>query len=63
MLQWSREAAEVGDVAWPRWAGRVEEVRRLCAALIGGDEDEIAFVPNTTAGISLVAEGLPWQRG
>ena len=63
VLQWSREAAEVGDVAWPRWAERVEEVRRLCAALIGADEDEIAFVPNTTAGISLVAEGLPWRAG
>jgi len=41
----------------------VEEIRQLSATLIGADEDEIAFVQNTTAGISLVAEGFPWEKG
>ena len=45
------------------WADRVEAVRARCARLIHADPDEIAFVHNTTAGISLVAEGLAWEAG
>ena len=33
------------------------------AKMIGADADEIALVANTTAGISLVAEGFHWQPG
>jgi selenocysteine lyase/cysteine desulfurase len=61
--QWCDEATRQGDLAWPRWAAQVETVRALCARLIHAGEDEIAFVHNTTAGISLVAEGLAWQPG
>ena len=63
VLQWCQEASWQGDVAWPRWAARVEAVRALIAQLINADPDEIAFVHNTTAGISLVAEGLAWEPG
>jgi len=31
--------------------------------MIGADQAEIALVKNTTEGISLVAEGLPWRLG
>jgi cysteine desulfurase/selenocysteine lyase len=61
--QWCDEASETGDVAWPRWSTRVEEVRYRAAKLMAADPAEIAFVPNTTSGISLVAEGLPWRTG
>lgn len=61
--RWAHQAAEEGDTLWPRWAERVEEVRRLCATLIGASPDELAFVHNTTTGIGLVAEGYPWQAG
>ena len=63
MVQWAREAAEEGSHAWPTWAGRVEQVRKRVAGMIAADPDEIAFVPNTTAGINLVAEGLDWKSG
>jgi cysteine desulfurase/selenocysteine lyase len=63
VLQWCQEASLQGDVAWPRWAARVEAVRALSAQLIHADPDEIAFIHNTTAGISLVAEGLAWEPG
>jgi len=63
VLQWCQEACRQGDVAWPRWAAQVESVRACCAQLIGAQPDEIAFVHNTTAGITLVAEGFPWQSG
>lgn len=61
--RWGREASEQGDTVWPSWAARVEEIRRAAAGMIGADDDEIAFVPNTTAGVHLVAEGFPWEAG
>jgi len=60
---WLREAAEEGDTVWLDWARQLAEARSAAAELIGADEDEIAMVPNTTAGINLVAEGLPWRTG
>lgn len=63
VAQWCQQASDDGDLAWPHWAERVETVRQLAARLIGADQAEVAFVPNTTAGISLVAEGYPWQPG
>ncbi len=61
--QWAAEASEEGDTRWPQWAARLEELRRHAAQLIGARPDEIAFVPNTTAGINLVAEAFPWREG
>lgn len=40
-----------------------KRTRRNAAALLGADEDEIAFVSSTSMGLSLVAAGLPWQEG
>jgi cysteine desulfurase/selenocysteine lyase len=61
--KWLDEATEQGDTVWSRWAGRVEQVRGTAAGLIGAKPEEIALVPNTTAGIGHVAEGFPWQAG
>jgi selenocysteine lyase/cysteine desulfurase len=61
--RWSTAACDEGDTAWSDWAQGVETVRKLAATLIQAAPEEIAFVANTTAGITLVAEGLPWQVG
>ncbi len=45
------------------WGVRIEEIRASCAELIGADADEIAFVKNTSHGISIVASGLDWKQG
>jgi selenocysteine lyase/cysteine desulfurase len=37
--------------------------RRRAASLIGARAQEIAFAPSTSAGLSMIAAGLPWQRG
>lgn len=63
MSAWSREAAEYGDVNWPKWAKRLSEVRRLVAQGVNASPDEIAFVANTSDGISLVAQGIQWREG
>jgi selenocysteine lyase/cysteine desulfurase len=60
---WSRQAAELGATVWPEWEQRANQVRRTAAGLIGAAEEEVALVPNTSAGISLVAEGFPWREG
>jgi len=63
MQAWSRQAAECGDTVWPEWEKRANEVRQTAAELIGAAAEELALVPNTTAGINLVAEGFPWREG
>lgn len=60
---WAREAAEQGDVVWSDWTSRLEKLRTTAATLIGAKTTEMAFVPNTTSGIGLVAESFPWKAG
>jgi len=60
---WVGEAAEHGDTRWLDWAQKLGDTRNAAAELVGAEADEIALVPNTTAGINLVAEGLDWQSG
>ncbi len=60
---WCHEALDDGDTSWLEWSRRAEATRAAAARLIGAECDEIALVPNTTAGISLVAEGLDWRLG
>lgn len=46
------------------WYRKVREVKRLAAKLIGAKgESEIAFVPNTSTGISTIAKGIAWRPG
>ena len=45
------------------WMERVEEVRASAAKLIGSHTDEVAFIKNTSHGISLVAGGIDWKEG
>ena len=61
--EWSREASLEGDTVWPQWNRATNDARKVAAELTGADDDEIALVPSTTAGISLVAEGYPWRPG
>ena len=48
---------------YQRWEARAEAVRGAAARLIGARAHEVAFVRNTSEGLSLVASGLPWQAG
>jgi cysteine desulfurase / selenocysteine lyase len=53
-----RQLEEDGDLHWDAWNARVEETRASVARLVNADADEIAFVPNTSAGINLIADLL-----
>lgn len=63
VVDWAQQASHEGDTVWGQWEQRLEKVRQSAAAMIAADADEIALVPNTTAGINLVAEGFPWSDG
>jgi len=45
------------------WYQDIEKLRIESASLIGCHRDEIAFVKNTSEGISIVANGIDWQFG
>jgi selenocysteine lyase/cysteine desulfurase len=53
-----------GDRFWVDRQQEAERVRELGARLLGAREvHEVAFVENTSSGLSLVAEGLDWREG
>lgn len=60
---WMAGAVADGDTVWPQWVRALEQARQTAAGMILADPSEIAFVANTTAGITVVAEGIPWQPG
>src|SRR3954462_1601944 len=45
------------------WYADIERLRGVAANLINATKDEIAFVKNTSEGISIVASGIDWQWG
>jgi selenocysteine lyase/cysteine desulfurase len=57
------EALLVDAATQVRWTARAEETRGAFATLVGARRDEIAFVKNTSEGLSLVAAGLDWHAG
>jgi cysteine desulfurase/selenocysteine lyase len=61
--QFLSESAEGGAFHYPKWAQQTVDVRRSCARLINAASEEIAFVKNTSHGLSIVAEGLDWRLG
>jgi cysteine desulfurase/selenocysteine lyase len=63
MQTWVEQSVAEGDTMWPEWGRQLKAMRQSAANLIGASSDEITLVPNTTAGINLVAEGLDWRPG
>ncbi len=45
------------------WHYQIEQLRIRSAQLINAHRDEIAFIKNTSEGISIVARGIEWQWG
>ena len=63
LADWSDEVTTNGDVNWSEWRKRVEPVRKNFAKLLSCQPSEVAFVSNTTSGLSIIAESFPWQPG
>jgi cysteine desulfurase/selenocysteine lyase len=63
LCAFAHEQLEDGVVGWPAREQRIEAIRDQVAQLINAHRDEIAFIPSTTHGIGLIAEGFPWHEG
>src|SRR3984957_17480694 len=55
--------AEAGAYLQTNWYLEIEKLRVTAAELINANREEIAFVKNTSEGISIVANGIDWQWG
>ena len=55
--------AERGAYLGAGWYRDIEHLRESAAKLINASKGEIAFVKNTSEGISIVANGIDWQWG
>lgn len=63
LADWADEVTNNGDANWSEWRKRVGPVRDSAAKLLGCQSSEVAFIPNTTSGLSIIAEAFPWQPG
>jgi selenocysteine lyase/cysteine desulfurase len=63
LVEWAADLTENGDVYDSNRVRQVEEVRRRAGLLLNADPLDIAFIKNTSEGIGIVAEGLPWRSG
>jgi selenocysteine lyase/cysteine desulfurase len=54
---------ERGAADWKRWYAGIEEARAKAARFIGASKEEVAFLPNTSWGLNLVAQAFPWKEG
>lgn len=59
--QFMQTALYEAGFSYDKWMERVHRTREISARLIGASSDEIAFVKNTSHGISLVASGIDWS--
>jgi selenocysteine lyase/cysteine desulfurase len=59
----NRDAAETGSAGFLDRVASVRPVREKVARLVGGDADGVAFTKNTTEALSIVANGMTWDRG
>jgi len=55
--------AEADVYLGTNWYLDLEKLRQSTAGLINAHRDEIAFIKNTSEGISIVSHGLDWQWG
>ncbi|MFO0796421.1 MAG: aminotransferase class V-fold PLP-dependent enzyme [Gemmataceae bacterium] len=62
--EYAASLAANGIAAVRDWTHRVRQVRELACRLVNAPSaDDVFFVPSTTHGIGVVAEGFPWRSG
>ena len=57
------DVADNGSLNFGSWLAVKEQARQKLASLLGARPEQVAFVRNTSDGLSTVANGLPWQSG
>lgn len=57
------DVSENGSINFKDWLATKERARRLLAELLGARPQQVAFMRNTSDGLSTVANGLKWRPG
>jgi selenocysteine lyase/cysteine desulfurase len=57
------DATRFGTAHYETWMLELEQTRKKFAQLINANLNEVAFIKNTSEGISIVANGFDWQPG
>src|SRR6267142_1897069 len=57
------DVSENGSVNFRSWIAAKERTRQLLATMLGARPEQVAFMRNTSDGLSTVANGLSWQPG
>lgn len=57
------DVAQNGSLNYRSWVAIKERARRLCAQMINARPEQIAFMRNTSDGLSTIANGLSWRAG
>src|SRR5258705_2670466 len=58
-----RDVSENGSINYRSWLAVKERTRRLLANLLGARPEQVAFLRNTSDGLSTVANGMKWSAG
>ena len=58
-----KDVRDNGSLNYARWLEVKNNARKLLADLLGARPDQVAFMRNTSDGLSTVANGLRWERG
>ncbi|MGH9872140.1 MAG: aminotransferase class V-fold PLP-dependent enzyme [Pyrinomonadaceae bacterium] len=57
------DVSENGSVNFRKWLAVRESARQLLAGMLGARPEQVAFMRNTSDGLSTVANGLEWRAG
>src|SRR5436190_16905037 len=58
-----KDVSENGSVHFRNWVAVKERARQLVAGMLGARLEQVAFMRNTSDGLSTVANGLDWRPG
>ena len=58
-----KDVAQNGSLNYRSWVAVKEQARKRAAELIGARPNQIAFMRNTSDGLSTIANGLSWKPG
>lgn len=61
--EFAQDASEEGPVNYMSWVRGMGCARELAGRLLSCDADDVCFVKNTTHGMLIVANSIPWQPG
>ena len=63
MHQFVEELVHRGALGVPDWYAGIRETKRIAAPLLNCNPADLAITSNTSHGINLVANGIPWEAG